>query len=75
MFKLSLIVLPLLTACTVKDNSAEWSASSTPKASEARFARAAQAVCGINGAWERIDAVTIQCFTHRVQAAGKAVPL
>ena len=77
MFKLLLIVLPLLTACTVADNSADWSASTTPKASaaEARFNRAAQAVCGINGAWERIDAFTVQCFTHRGDKAGKAVPL
>ena len=77
MFKLSLIVLPLLTACTVQDRSAEWSASTTSKtsATEARFTRAAQSVCGLNGAWERIDEVTVQCFTHRGQKAGKAVPL
>lgn len=35
------------------------------EAADARFARAAADICGENAGFSRIDASTIQCYTHK----------
>lgn len=41
------------------------------QAARERFERAAQEMCGINGAWEEVRPGSIQCFTHKGRKAGK----
>lgn len=56
---------------SIDDNSTEIATaqaledSINAEATQARFERAAQAVCGENGAFVQIDSQTVQCFTHR----------
>lgn len=35
------------------------------EAADARFARAAAEICGENAGFRRVDATTIQCYTHK----------
>jgi len=49
---------------TVLDRAATAQDEERRAAAEERFAKAARAICGENGAWTR-EGNTLQCFTHR----------
>jgi hypothetical protein len=47
------------------DAAADAKATQREQAQQARFERAAQAMCGENAGWTRLDNGSVQCFTKR----------